>query len=167
MQTEKHTLATTDQCIMSHQRLALRQMSEEDWIEKYGSTTVRKAKRLKARYKNQYLEERTAFEFGPSWKLVPSSRVLFNDVMSEGDCHELVEAIWLSDRYIDTSIFSADQFEFKYIHITKPDDSVIEGVGLICRQVTNCPWLPEGQMLYWIQAEYDKQAGRYKKEINL
>lgn len=163
MQTEK---IRSDHPTNNHIRQVLRGTSDDEWIERYGSTTVRKAKRLGAKYRNQYLVERVAFEFGYHWKLIPSSRVLFNDVMSEGDCHQLTEAIWLSDCYIAKNDFTEDKFEFKYINVTNPDNTVTEGVGLICRQVTNCSWIPDGHLLYWIQAEYDKAKGEYKENIN-
>lgn len=163
MQTEK---ITSDHPINNHTRQVLRGTSDNEWIEKYGSTTVRKAKRLGAKYRNQYLVERVAFEFGYHWKMIPASRVVFGDVMSEGDCHQLTEAIWLSDCYIAKNNFTEDKFEFKYIIVTNSDDSITEGVGLVCRQVTNCSWIPDGQILYWIQAEYDKKLKCFKENIN-
>jgi hypothetical protein len=39
-------------------------------------------------------------------------------------------------------------------------------LGLVCRQVTNCSWIPDGQILYWIQAEYDKKLKCFKENIN-
>ena len=167
MQTEKQVLdKPAPECVSVYSLVDLRTMPEDKWIEQYGSTTVRKAKRLGGKFKQQYYIERVAFEFGYHWKMIPASRVVFGDVMSEGDCHQLTEAIWLSDCYLAKQVFVLDQFQFKYIIVTNQDDSVTEGVGLICRQLTNCSWIPDGQILYWIQAEYDKAKGEYKENIN-
>ena len=167
MQTEKHVLdKPAPECISVYSLLDLRTMPEDKWIEQYGSTKVRKAKRLGAKYKQKYLKERVAFEFGFNWQIIPASRVLFGDVNSDDESQHMTEALWLTDCYIAKQVFVCDQFEFKYIYITNSDETETEGVGMICRQATNCPWIPDGYILYWIQAEYDKAKGEYKENIN-
>jgi len=73
-------------CPPLQRRVALRLMSAEEFIEKHASGTLRKNKHLGMVWRAQYLQERTAYEFGWGFECLPRSRVTFGDAYTEGDC---------------------------------------------------------------------------------
>lgn len=91
-------------------RQELRHMMEDAWIDRHGSGTLRKNKRLKMAWKSQYMSERIAWEFGHTFEVLPRSRVMYGDAITEGDCHAVTEAGWFIDRYftLNGSCFPQD-----------------------------------------------------------
>lgn len=147
------------------ERVKFRTMSEADFIENYASGTLRKNSRLGFRYKTQYLHERVVFEFGWTWEIVPSSRLLWNDAMTIEDCKPITEAGWLCERYILMRSFEEDKFLTKYLNVEYEDGSKKEGVGLILLE-TSALWIPRGHVLFAIVAEYCPSSGEYLKVEN-
>lgn len=137
-------------------RLRHRMMSAEEWIETHGSGTLRKNKRIGFAWMSQYLHERVAYEFGYAFEVLPRTRIVYNDAISEGDCHSITEAGWFMERYINLSIFEEDKFEVKYIIAEEADGTRREGVGLICRQTSF--QLSKGNILFAIVAEFDNKS---------
>jgi hypothetical protein len=85
-------------------RLAARMMPQQEWIDRHASGTLRKNARLGMRHRSQYMEERTAWEFGWEWQCVPSSRVTLGDAITEGDCSAITEGTarawaWCASRH--------------------------------------------------------------------
>ena len=146
-------------------RLAIRLMSMEAFIERHGSGTLRKNRRIGFAVRNQYLEERTAYEFGWEFEILASTRVTFNVPISEQDQHAVTEAGWHIERYLEMSTFPEDYFEAKYIHVEYPDGSRREGIGLIVRQ-TSASFVPKGHIVFAIIAEYNARKKRWKKAKN-
>lgn len=149
-------------------RQALRLMSEEAWRETHGSGTLRKNSRLQMRSRQQYLQERIAWEFGHAFEILYSSRVTYGEARTEGDSHPVTEAGWFIDRYftINGTCFPQDRYECKYISVTDPSGSGLrEGIGIMVRE-TATPWLPESHCLFAIVAEYDPKTHDFKKAVN-
>lgn len=134
-------------------RVAMRKMSAEDWVEVYGSGTLRKNKRIGFAWRSQYWHERIAYEFGYAFEMLPRTRVVYNDAITEGDCHPITESGWFMERYITLSIFPEDKFEVKYIIVEDSDGTRREGVGIIVKQTSF--YIPEGNVLFAIVAEFD------------
>jgi hypothetical protein len=145
-------------------RVAIRNLSEEDWIEKHGSGTLRKNKRIGFTYRTQYLSERVAYEFGYGFEIVPRAQITFGDPITEGECPSLTEAGWHIERYLELDPFG-DYFEAKYIHASYRDNTQREGVGIIVRE-TSAPWLPAGHIVFSIVAEFDPAKKDWKHAIN-
>jgi hypothetical protein len=145
-------------------RVAIRNMSEADWIEKHSSGTLRKNKRIGFTYRTQYLTERTAYEFGYGFEVVPRSQITFGDPISEEDCHSITEAGWHIERVMMMDIFG-DRIEAKYIHAAFRDGTNREGVGIIVRE-TSAAWLPSGHIVFSIIAEFDPIKKAWKDAIN-
>lgn len=146
-------------------RVNIRTMSENDWIENHASGTLRKNKRLGMTYRSQYIEERIAYEFGWEFECQPRSRVMFGDAFTEGDASAVTEAGWHIERYINCSIFPEDIFECKYINIEYSDGEKNEGIGIIVKQ-TSCQWIPKGNIVFAIIAEFDVEKQDWKKANN-
>lgn len=145
-------------------RIAIREMSENEWIEAHGSGTLRKNKRVGFTSRTQYLAERTAYEFGYGFQILPRSQITFGDPITEEDCHPLTEAGWHIERYMMLDVFG-DRFEAKYIHASYRDNSQREGVGIIVRE-TSAIWLPVGHIVFSIIAEFDPIKKEWKDAIN-
>ncbi len=135
----------------------VRNLSKEDWIAKYASGTLRHSHDLGLRAHSLYLEERTAFEFGWEFRIAPSSRVLFNDLMAEGDCPAITELVWHTRRAQALSRFDGDTFVPKYIHLTV-DGEQIEGAGILVT-ATSAPWIPAGHLIFAFVATWTKKEG--------
>ncbi len=145
----------------------LRQMLENEWIENYGSSTLRRAKRLGAVYKGLYMHERICFEFGPFFEYLPRSRILFGDAISEADCPEITEAQWLAERYLLRKVFPEDHLEYKCIRVTHPNDVAKierEGFGLILRK-TSASFIG-GNIAFCFIVEWDLDKKTWKNVIN-
>lgn len=161
---ETEIVPLTKERISVESRFRARGLSAEEWIDEFGSGTLRKNKRTGFAWKVQYLEERIAFEFGWEFECFPRTRLMFNDPISEQDEHSITEAGWHIDR-LKTMYPFDDYFECKYIHLTRPDGSEREGVGVIVRK-TSAQWIPSGYMVFAIVAEYNKKKGKWKKAKN-
>lgn len=134
-------------------RLLVREMSAEDWIERHASGTLRKNRRLGFAWRAQYLEERTAFEFGWEFKSLPASRVTVGRPFTEGDCSALTEAGWHIDRYLAVSAWPGDVAVAAYLQVEEADGTRHEGVGLLVEQ-TSAAWVGEGRCVYALIAEF-------------
>jgi hypothetical protein len=139
-------------------RLNLRTMSKEEFIETFGSGTLRKNTRIGFDTNLQYKEERVAYEFGWGFQILNHTRITFGIPISEGDCHPVTETGWHVERYLNFNLFEEDIFEMKYIQIEESDGTKIEGIGLICRQ-TSASWIGHNQILYSMIAEYVPGVG--------
>jgi hypothetical protein len=146
----------------------LRQMSDDEWIELQGCSTVRRARRLGATWKDLYRKQRVCFEFGWHFEILPRSRVLFGDATSEGDCPAITEAQWLSERYILRRPFPEDYLEYKCIRITAQDDNAKierEGFGLILRK-TSATFIGAGNIVFCFVTEWDLVKKVWKEAVN-
>jgi hypothetical protein len=141
-------------CPALERRLKIRAMSAHEFIELHASGTLRKNKRLGMVWRNQYLEERVAYEFGFGFECLPRSHVTFGDAFSEADSHPVTEAGWHIERHIELSIFPEDRFEAKYINVEYKDGSRREGIGMIVRE-TSADFVPDGHLVFAIVAEYE------------
>ena len=143
----------------------MRSKSEADWIDNHASGTLRKSKKLNFSYRKLYLQERVAYEFGYGFSITPRSNISFGDALIEGDCHELTEACWHSERLLSFNRFpDTDFYEVKYMNVTLPED-VEEGIGLIVRQ-TSAVWVPDGHIVYAIITKFDKVQNKWCKAEN-
>lgn len=140
-------------------------LSSEKWIELHASGTLRKNKKIGFSWKNQYLNERIAYEFGWEFEILPASRVTFNDPFSEEDSKSITEAGWHCERYIIRNPFPEDVFECKYIIIEYPNEKRREGIGLICKQ-TSAKFVKNGFLVFAIISEFNKEHNSYKRARN-
>lgn len=142
-------------------RLAVRQMTAEAWIDRHASGTLRKNARLGFAWREQYLGERAAFEFGWAFVCVPRSRVTWGTPVTEGDNHAITEAGWHIDRMLTLWPYPEDVFEVKYSYIAY-ETGMVEGVGLVLRQ-TSAAWVPQGYLICALVAEYDEKLKTWKE----
>ena len=146
-------------------RVGLRTMSDDAFIEQHASGTLRKNKRIGMAWREQYLAERTAYEFGWCFECLPRSRVTFGDAYTEGDVHAITEAGWHIERYLVRSIFPEDQLEAKYVNVEYKDGKKREGIGMIVRQ-TSAAFVPGGHLVFAIVAEYDPVRRVWLEAVN-
>jgi len=151
-------------------QMLLRQMSADEWIELYASGTLRKNKRIGFSWISQYRVERTAWEFGWEFCILPKTRVNFNDPITAGDCEAATESGWHIDRYIERAFFNEDIFQAKYIiaegslgkgHVQGRK----EGIGILVKQ-TCASWIPKGYIIFAIIAEYNTNTKQFKESVN-
>ncbi|MCA9679355.1 MAG: hypothetical protein H6708_04765 [Kofleriaceae bacterium] len=145
--------------------VGMRTMSADEFVDGHASGTLRKNKRLGMVWREQYLEERVAYEFGWEFQCLPRSRVTFGDAYTEGDEAAITEAGWHIERYLQLSLYPEDQFEAKYVNVEYKDGTAREGIGMICRQ-TSAAWVPTGHIVFAIVAEYDPLQKRWHPARN-
>lgn len=147
-------------CAAIQDRLQIRTMPAEAFVEKHGTGTLRKNKRLGMAWNSQYLTERVRYEFGWEFEILPRSCLTFSDAITESDSKLITEAGWHAERYINMSIFPEDYFEVKYLTASYPDGKTKEGIGIAVRQ-TSAPWIPKGHLVFVIVAEYSTTINKY------
>jgi hypothetical protein len=152
-------------CTALQRRVELRLLSAEEFINRHASGTLRKNRALGMVWRSQYLEERTAYEFGWEFECLPRSRVTFGDAYTEGDCAAITEAGWFCERYLSLAAFPGDRLEVKYLNVEYSDERKREGIGLIVRE-TSAVFVPEGHLVFAIVAEYDPVRKRFKAARN-
>lgn len=147
------------------ERLYIREMSADEFIEEKGSGTLRKNKRIGFAWRSQYLHERVCYEFGYKFEILPRTQVVCNDAITDGDCKPLTEAGWHIERYLALNVFPEDYFETKYMLVEGRNGKRKEGVGIIVRQ-TSAPWIPKGHIVFAIIAEHSKTLGDFRPAEN-
>jgi hypothetical protein len=135
-------------------RRAVRNLTDDQFIERHASGTLRKNKRLGFCWRDQYLAERAAFEFGFEFAVVARSRIMTGDPYTEGDCHAITEAGWHIERYITLSVWPDDAYVARYIYVEQSDGSRREGIGIVVER-TSAAFVPRGHVAYALVAEYD------------
>lgn len=145
--------------------LNVRNMTEDEFIENHGSGSLRKAKKLGTAYKALYKEERVAYDFGWEFKVLPNSRITYNDAIAEGDCSAFTESCWHAERYLQKNPFEDDIFELKYLIVEESETCRYEGIGLFCKQ-TNASYIGDGNTLFCIIAEYNTKTHEWEEARN-
>ena len=147
---------------LDHPRRQLRDMSKEEFIEKWGSGTLRKSAKLGFDIQEAYLKERVRFEFGTGFEVIQRSRVTYSDIKLVSS-KALTELGWHAERMIELRPFESDIFVCKQFEIEYADGKIKEGAGILVKE-TSCTWIPQGFMVYSVVAE--KHGGQFKDAIN-
>ncbi len=145
-------------------RLAMRNMSIDEFIETRGSGTLRKNAAIGMNTTSHALHERVAYEFGYAFEALPERFVAWGEARSEGDCKPITEAGWHVERYASVSLFPGDEIECKFIE-AEVDGVRREGIGIVVRK-TSAPWLPRGYIVFSIIAEYSREKGVWLPAVN-
>lgn len=153
----KHSLCPT--------RWDFRHMPKDDFIEKHGSGTLRKNTRLGMKTKSHYIEERVAFEFGYGFVCDYASRIEIGPAVSEGDCKASTEVGWHVHRMQELAkvTFPHDRYRVCHIRHSPAEDEPWEGMGVVLEQ-TSAPFIPRGQVVFAIIAEWDSDKEEWKIE---
>ena len=146
-------------------RLRIREMSADEWIDRYASGTLRKNKRLGMVWHSQYLAERIAFEFGWQFEIQPRSRVTFGDAFTEGDVQPITEAGWHIDRYLELFVWPMDRVECKYLQVEYADGRKTEGIGMVVR-TTSAAWIGKGNLVFAIVTAFDPSTQTWQPAQN-
>lgn len=146
----------------NHPRRKIRDMLREDFIEEFGSGTLRKSNKLGFDIQEAYLQERVRFEFGFGFEVIQRSRVTYSDIKLVPS-QSLTELGWHAERMIELRPFESDMFLCKQFEVEYSDGSIRQGAGILVKE-TSCFWIPQGYMVFSIVAE--KKDGKYLSAIN-
>lgn len=151
--------------VRSKERLAIRNLTKEEFIDKHASGTLRKASKSGLNCDSHYLHERLAFEFGFSFESIDINKntVIVKEGISLPDTPAITEALWLYDRYMAVRPFD-DEFYLRYIKINEEK----EGLAIILEDLAfeRINWIPEDHMVFAIIAEYDPVNKTWKDAVN-
>lgn len=146
----------------THPRRALRDMSMEEFIEKWGSGTLRKSQKLGFNVREAYLKERARFEFGEGFMIIQRSYVAYTDV-NLVSCQGMTELGWHAERMIQLRPFESDKFLCKQIDVDMGESGRIVGAGIIVSK-TSAKWIPLGYSVFSVVTEF--KNGKYSPAIN-
>lgn len=147
---------------LEYSRRSLRDMSKDEFIEKWGSGTLRKSKKLGFDIQEAYLQERVRFEFGSGFEIIQRSRVTYSDIKLVSS-QALTELGWHAERMIEMRPFESDEFVCKQFEVEYADGRMKVGAGILVKQ-TSCAFIPQGFMVFSVVAE--KKLGQYLPAIN-
>lgn len=116
----------------------------EGWVEAYGSGSLRRAREENLRWKDMYLEERAAFEFGYGFQPVLKSRIAFGDALAESDSPATTETCWWARRLRRLN----PDAEVRVLHAHLTEDSTREGIGILITPKQTPHWLPKDRVLF-------------------
>lgn len=146
----------------NHPRRKLRDLTMDEFIEKWGSGTLRKSKKLGFNIQEAYLKERARFEFGEGFEIVFSSRVTYSDIKLVS-CQGMTELGWHAERMIELRPFESDVFQCKQFDISYEDNTKKIGAGIIVWS-TSASWIPKGMIVLSVLTE--QVNGKYQPAIN-
>lgn len=152
----------TDSIPVNHPRVLLRNTSKEEFIEKWGSGTLRKSHRLGFDTHDAYLQERIRFEFGIAFEIIQRSRVTYSDIKLISS-QALTELGWHAERMIELRPFDSDEFVCKQFDIEYANGTIKQGAGILLKS-TSASWIPNGYMVFAIITE--KRNNQYLPAIN-
>ena len=163
MKTEKVELSKNSMKL-NERILSIRTMSNDEFINKHGSGTLRDNKELGFVHSIQCLSERLAYTFGYGFEAFKPDKVLFNKSISE--CDESAYTIagrWFK-AYNAKKIFEEDHFEIKYVAIKDSQGSIEwEGIGIIVRE-TSANFIPNN--IFVIAKVVVYKNGQWQKPVN-
>lgn len=133
---------------------------DELWIDAYGSGTLRRAREEGMRWRDLYLAERTALEFGYGFQAIQGSRLTTGEPLAEGDDPATTETCWwartlryraeetrrLRGREEPGVLGCAHAYRVVHARLTE-DDHVEEGLAILCDPAPWPSWLPRGRRL--------------------
>lgn len=116
---------------------------ELEWIQKYGSGTLRRCVEEDFAWRELYLEERTAFEFGYGFRPLLASRTTTGQPIAEGDNKAITETCWWA-RALRFRFRAKPLFTVQVVHLTYTNETREEGLGIIINH--NEEWFPKGRI---------------------
>ena len=126
----------------NHPRRRLRDLTQAEFIQQYGSGTLRKSHSLGFDVRETYLQERVRLEYGQGFELIQRSRLVYQDPKLTA-CQGITELCWHLERMITLRPFDSDVFVPKYLEVTYADDSVKHSYGIFVHY-TSAKWIPPG-----------------------
>lgn len=150
---------------MEH-RLKVRNMSMDEFIENYGSGTLRKNKRIGMNVSSHSLSERAHYEFGAYFECLPERFITWGEARSEPDCSPITEVGWYTERYANLCLFPGDEIEVKYITVEAPGEIKREGIGLIVRK-TSAHWVSKGFTVFAFITIYNPTIHDFEEARNI
>ena len=140
----------------NHPRRRLRDLTQAEFIQQYGSGTLRKSNSLGFDVREAYLQERVRLEFGQGFELIQRSRLVYQDPKLAA-CQGITELCWHLERMITLRPFESDVFVPKYLEVTYADDSVKHSYGIFVHY-TSAKWIPPGYIAIAHVAPVSKRA---------
>lgn len=133
----------------------------QEWIAEHASGTLQRAVQEGLSYKNMYLSERTAFEFGYGFELVYNSRLTRGQILAECNTPAITETLWftrvLRHRLRPIKVTS-------HYFILTEENQRTEGVGIMLSGLNLPDWIPEGKVPIAFVSIIEN--GKYSKPVN-
>lgn len=141
--------------------IALRQMSMDEFIDKYGGT-LRKAHRQGLDVREHALKKRVQFEFGDAFECIPRSRVTDSNARSVPGAFSFTESLWHADRIQLVKVFPEDQYCLRYVKIARKDTEPTEGLALVVTE-TSAQFIPTGHLVLAVLTEYNTRTKNWSQ----
>jgi hypothetical protein len=119
---------------------------ELEWIKEFGSGTLRRCVEENFAWKELYLEERTAFEFGYGFRPLLASRTTIGQPIAEGDNKAVTETCWWYERLCYCSISTNPRYPHREgakheLFVDRDEELIDRSMLLTCKE--------QGWRKYW------------------
>ena len=121
----------------------------EHWVATWGSGTLRRCIEEGLAWRELYLHERVAFEFGYSFSPVPRSRIVLGRALAEGDSPAVTETCWWarSLRWRAERDQRPAKVEVIHARVSDGDGGHEEGVAITYEPKAQPAWLPKDRVM--------------------
>lgn len=138
-------------------RKALAQVIPEHWAAAYGSGTLRRAIEEGLAWRELYLHERVAFEFGYGFEAAQRSRLNLGQAYAEGDSPGTTETCWWARalRYRASENGRPAEIAVHHARLSDGDGGAREGIAIVYTPRSRPAWLPTDRCLVAFTAAED------------
>lgn len=121
----------------------------EQWVATWGSGTLRRCIEEGLAWREMYLHERVAFEFGYGFSPAARSRITTGRALAEGDSPAVTETCWWARALRWRSERDGRPARVEVIHarVSDGDGGHEEGVAITYEPLTRPPWLPKDRVM--------------------
>lgn len=130
-------------------RTALAQAIPEHWAAAYGSGTLRRALEEGMAWRELYLHERVAFEFGYGFSPAQRSRLNLGQAFAEGDSPGTTETCWWARalRWRAAQCGRPATVSVHHARLADGDGGAREGIAIVYAPKVRPSWLPADRSL--------------------
>lgn len=119
----------------------------EFWIRQWGSGTLRRAVEEDLAWRDLYLEERVAFEFGYGFSPAMRSRLALGRALAAGDDPSTTETCWWARALRWRVVRDERPARVEVVHARLDHDGVREGIAIVLTPDNWPAWLPRDRVL--------------------
>jgi hypothetical protein len=123
------------------------EMTTEEWIQQFGSGTLRRAVEENMCWRELYLHERSAFEFGYGFEPISGSRITFGKALASADDPATTETCWWARVLRWRAIRDNRPAKVDVMYITISEEVTRESIGIVYYPETRPSWLPNDRVL--------------------
>jgi 8-oxo-dGTP pyrophosphatase MutT (NUDIX family) len=129
----------------------------ERWVSRFGSGTAKRAIEEGMAWRELYLIERAAFEFGYGFQIAHLSRLTVGRALAEGDSRATTETCWWARALRWRAERDKRHAKVSVVHARLDDGGeVTEGIAILYEPTVRPSWLPQERVLIAFTSKGDQ-----------